>query len=63
MNQREKDIEAALSREDQWRGPEQDAFADGAEYARKELFERLRAHQGKCSLSFALGELAKEYGL
>lgn len=43
MNQYEKDIDAALWREDQWRGPEQAAFADGAAYARKEVLRRLRS--------------------
>lgn len=59
MNQRMKDVQtgqiAGHINEDTCK-----AFADGAEYARKELFEWLRAMYGKDE---RLERLAKEYGL
>lgn len=59
MNQREKDIEAALNIVSRDSSPTW-AWVNGAEYARKELFERLRASN---TWSSELDALAKEYGL
>lgn len=58
MDQREKDLEAS-----EYDIPSQRRiFADGAEYARKELFQRLHQIDGFAGW-LDVEALAKEYGL
>ncbi len=59
-NQREKDLEAYWD-EGGREASYPRSFADGAEYARKELFERLR--RGNWLKRANLEYLSKEYGL
>jgi hypothetical protein len=61
--QREKDLQAAYKHSRPHTMPGDEIFSDGAEYARKELFERLLESADDPGTKLWLKMHAKEYGL